>query len=374
MAVIAQPPVRTVMIGPFPPPVHGMATVNAAVRDALASRARPPEVLDTAARQLGRGPVVRLRRLARTARLLWRFATLPESGGANAYISVSGGFGKIYEALFVTIARRRGMELVLHHHSFAYLRSRDRLTRLLVCCAGGRAIHVVQCEQMAERLRLLYGVSEVVAISNAAILPRILFGSRRRRDRLRRIGYLSNISPEKGIFVFLDLACEIDRAGFDLDIVIAGPCVDDRTRNKLTRQLGTLRRASWVGPLYGEEKDGFLDGLDVLVFPTLYADETEGLVVLEALARGIPVLAYGRGCIPSLVDESCGLAVPVDQPFVGPALTRLRDWHRSPERLERASVAAAERFERIRTRSLPRFAALLDRLAPGAGSSADPAP
>jgi glycosyltransferase involved in cell wall biosynthesis len=63
---------------------------------------------------------------------------------------------------------------------------------------------------------------------------------------------------------------------------------------------------------------GFWGAVDVAVVPSLY--EPFGLVALEALACGIPVIASAVGGLKEIVlDGQCGLLVP---PGDAPALTR----------------------------------------------------
>jgi len=58
-----------------------------------------------------------------------------------------------------------------------------------------------------------------------------------------------------------------------------------------------------------------LQEADVLVFPTRYALETFGLVNLEAMQVGIPVITTARGGIPEIVEDGVnGLIVPEKDP------------------------------------------------------------
>jgi glycosyltransferase involved in cell wall biosynthesis len=53
--------------------------------------------------------------------------------------------------------------------------------------------------------------------------------------------------------------------------------------------------------------------MSAFVFPT--RNEAQGLVLLEALPSGIPVVAYGRCCISGDMDQTGGLLVPVGAAF-----------------------------------------------------------
>lgn len=106
------------LVGAFPPPIHGMAAVNAIVKDALFLRGNRPVAINVAARNLERSLSARLGRLPKIVGGLLAFATARGLRGGTLYMSVSGGTGQVYEAIFALLGRMRGMRLFLHHHSF----------------------------------------------------------------------------------------------------------------------------------------------------------------------------------------------------------------------------------------------------------------
>jgi glycosyltransferase involved in cell wall biosynthesis len=77
---------------------------------------------------------------------------------------------------------------------------------------------------------------------------------------------------------------------------------------------------------------------DLLVFPSTY--EGFGLVVLEAMSQGLPVIATPVGCVPDLVrDGETGVIVPVrNHVALAEAVTRLME---SPQARARIGAAAA---------------------------------
>lgn len=61
-------------------------------------------------------------------------------------------------------------------------------------------------------------------------------------------------------------------------------------------------RVRWVGGVHGEEKERLLQSARALLSPIRWA-EPGGTAVVEALARGVPVVGTPRGVLPSLVDH-----------------------------------------------------------------------
>jgi glycosyltransferase involved in cell wall biosynthesis len=67
---------------------------------------------------------------------------------------------------------------------------------------------------------------------------------------------------------------------------------------------------SLVGELRDDALESCFDRADVVVLAS--RQETYGMAVAEALARGIPVVSTGTGAIAELVNHEAGLVVPVD--------------------------------------------------------------
>jgi glycosyltransferase involved in cell wall biosynthesis len=78
---------------------------------------------------------------------------------------------------------------------------------------------------------------------------------------------------------------EDDHAYFDQDI---RPLIDDR-------------EVTWIGPVDDIQKNEFLNKAAAMLFPICW-EEPFGNVMIEAMACGVPVLAYNRGSVSEVVD------------------------------------------------------------------------
>lgn len=327
--------------------------MNAAVYEQFCKNKARVSVIDISAHNLDRSLLKRLGRLPRVMAGLTCLLFNPAFRGDSLYMSISGGFGQLYELCFLLIARLRGMRLYLHHHSFAYLDRYHPITSALTRVAGASGMHITLSPGMAGRLRQRYSaVRRAVPVSNVVFFPDVYRPGRGPRDRVRTIGFLSNISTEKGIFDFLDLVAACEHEGLPVRARIAGPFQDTGTEHLVRQRLTAVTTAEYIGPQYGDDKARFLDSIDVLMFPSHYINEAEPLTLHEAMRNRIPVIAYGRGSVPEIVDSGCGLVIGPELPFVPAAMERLKIWLANPAVYQAASAAAGERFSAALDRNM----------------------
>jgi len=127
------------------------------------------------------------------------------------------------------------------------------------------------------------------------------------------------------------------------------PAFVDRLRHRAGK-AGIADRLRFTGPLTGEALDTAYRSADVLVHAT--RGETYGMVVSEALARGLPVIATAVGGLPDSLGYAPdgarpGILVPRDDPC---ALTSaLRDWLTDSALRSRLREAALARRRTLAT-------------------------
>jgi len=115
------------------------------------------------------------------------------------------------------------------------------------------------------------------------------------------LAFLGRISPEKR----LDRAIEIARrAGVPLKVSAK---IYDEDQPYFQSTIAPLLSASrsfveFIGETGGERKNEFLRGASALLFPIDWA-EPFGLVMIEALACGTPVIAWRNGSVPEIVEH-----------------------------------------------------------------------
>jgi glycosyltransferase involved in cell wall biosynthesis len=274
--------------------------------------------------------------------------------------------------LHAGLARLGGYEISIHHRSFSYIEQPSLLMRVLVELAGSNAVHIFLCDAMRDKFEGRYGViRNRMVVSNAFFVRSNLAVERTiPTDGLIRIGHMSNLSYEKGLFDFLDLLRALRQSGVPFRGVLAGPAVSSSSSAAIGAAQQEFGAAlDYRNAVYGEAKTTFFQDIDVFVFATRYRFEAQPNVVFEALSVGVPVIAYGRGCVASDLPEACGMAVPVDTDFVAAAYARIVFWVSDPASLRASSVEARKEARRACEASEQAFQDMLDSIAGRSGEA-----
>ncbi len=111
--------------------------------------------------------------------------------------------------------------------------------------------------------------------------------------------FLGRISPEKGVDTAIEIA---RRAGATLKIAAKVDARDRRYYDEVVKPLLKTPGVEYIGEVGGRDKDVLLGGARALLFPIDWP-EPFGLVMIEALACGTPVIGYRRGSVPEIIEH-----------------------------------------------------------------------
>lgn len=340
----------------LPPPTTGMTVVTQKLMDALEADSTFAVRVYEVRRPPGSTQVDWIIRkhlglLAGTLRAIHRTEVV--------YIVCESETGLLSTAARLALVRLSRRVAVVHHHTSSYVATRRRLFDLALRMAPRRTIHLVLSDGVSAQLRELYPRSTahtMLPLPNTFAVPR---PSRTGPDSpgsgALSVGFVGNQPSEKGLGDAYEAVKTLRRSGAPVSLQVAGASDTDQDREL----LGSMSDSKFValhGPLSHAEMDRFYDQIHVLALPSRYSREAQPMVILEALSRGIPVLAYPVGDIGRLLGDSSFLVA--DRDALATQLDRLLD----PKEFTRARLEATTLFRRFEEESRGDLARVCDEI------------
>jgi glycosyltransferase involved in cell wall biosynthesis len=119
------------------------------------------------------------------------------------------------------------------------------------------------------------------------------------RPRGGYVVFVGRISPEKGPVDAIRIAKSL---GIPLKIAAKVDKVDESYFREVVQPMLSAEGVEFIGEISEKEKGLFLRDAVALLFPTCWP-EPFGLVMIEAMSCGTPVLAYRAGAVSEVIDE-----------------------------------------------------------------------
>ena len=365
------------IVGPTPPPYHGVAMAIQTLLDSKLHESFEVQHLELADRR-GIGHVNKpdLHDVLLFLRQWFRLLTLLIYHRPRVvyFVVCQSTVGVIRDSLFVWPARLFGAKVVAHLHGGGF---QDWYThRWFPMRWYARALMrtVNQAIVLGESLRGQF--DGLVASERIAVVPNGIpdcgvgcVGMPRLRRRWQVL-FLNTLNKMKGAEVLLEAIALVVQQQTDVEFVFAGPWSHDEHRREAEAYIAAHQLAAFItftGQVAGEKKCALLHSADLFVFPGIQ-QEGQPLVVLEAMAAGLPILFTNRGCLgETLHDGESGIEVlPGDARALAGQIQQLLG---RPDEMRRLGANARVKFEQEYTldRHLDRMISLFEEVATSPG-------
>lgn len=138
------------------------------------------------------------------------------------------------------------------------------------------------------------------------------------------LAFLGRVSPEKGLDQAIAIA---EAAGLELRVAAKIDHQDRAYYDEVIAPLMEKDCVSYLGEIDDEAKQDFLGRALALLFPIQW-DEPFGMVMMEAMACGTPVIAYRRGSVPEVLEDGVTGFIVEDVPGAVEVLDRIEHFDR----------------------------------------------
>ena len=228
-------------------------------------------------------------------------------------------------------------EIVIHLHEGNYFRKGfyEKSNPLLKYFIRNSLSKVNTAIVLGDRLKNIFDglVKNVAAVPNGINREPSYVPSERRSEANGKIiiGFLGNLFESKGVLDLLNAADIVIKRYRNAEFRFAGAwsAKEGNTKRKaeqIIRDKQLENNIIFHGVLTGTDKENFLDQLDIFVFPTWYKYEGFGIVIIEAMSAGLPVISIrDTGTIPDIViDGVTGILIEKKNPGqIADAIIRL---------------------------------------------------
>ncbi|NNC89619.1 MAG: glycosyltransferase family 4 protein [Akkermansiaceae bacterium] len=316
-------PARILMVGQTPPPFYGQAIAT----QILFEHEWAPMKVETVRMaysstmdDVGRFAVGKIFHLFGLIFRTWA-GLIRLRGAVLYYLPAGGAFTPVMRDIVYLLAVRPFTKKTVFHFHAAGLPEfleEHRFVRMLAKLAYWRPDVSVEIAESAQTPGDYLQARRRVVVRNGIPIPDIGRSEAARKRTTTRILYVGILSEGKGILELIKTARLLDQRGVDAEFEIVGEWWDDGIRREaeaLIGEYGLGKRIHFAGFAMGDDKFRKFADSDLFFFPSHYENENFPLVLIEAMAFGLPVVTTEWRGIPELiVDGETGLLLPVKDP------------------------------------------------------------
>lgn len=307
-----------VLVGQTPPPYTGQAVMIQVLLEGLKGRFHVEFVRMDYSTSIGEVGRLKTKKLLKLFQLIHRTrALLKQHPSAVLYYPPAPPalIPVFRDIIFLLCVRRTAARTAYHYHAYglaAFLAGHPWLGRI-AGCAYGKADFAVVPTQSCKEATCLPAVRCAV-VPYGIELPGSGGHRSERNDGILRILFVGIHTEGKGIFELVETIARLSGKGIPVECRCVGSWADESEQRRIEQlviQKGLQEIIKFRGCRIGDALWSEYLWADVFFFPTRYRLETQGMVVVEAMAFHLPVVASRwHGPQDVIEDRQTGILCP----------------------------------------------------------------
>lgn len=314
---------KILLYGQLPPPQHGSNIMTLTLFKALMKLGYHVKVSNKRfSKKIHEVNKISLVKFFRLFSMLWRYnGDLVRFRPDLVVFFISATkIGLLTEGFFVAFTNIFHIPYVLYIHNNGHkaIYWQGRLGRWIVGLVFDRAKACIVLGKVFEKDIGSFYKNKVYILPNC--LMKTMPEKEKKSDPCINVLYLANLYESKGIFTLIRAIPRVLVEKRNVKFLIAGPWQDEKVRTNVidyVKRNKISANVEFLGAVYGQQKEELFIKSDIFVFPSHYPLETFGLVNLEAMQAGIPVITTNIGAMPEIVkDGRTGFIIPPKKPNI----------------------------------------------------------
>ena len=301
---------KILIIGQLPPPYHGSNVMAKAMLSMLKTEGYEVYFVDKSfAKSIEAIGKPSLRKILRVPILAIEIliACLVKRPSMCIYFIAVGKSAFILDVFYLFLIRLCRLPYILRFGGKGYhkLQNEGFIWHFLVSLTFSNALGgIVLGKSLRWDVNLFIPDERLVCVPNG--IENHDFNFRNNENGIVQILFLSNLLPSKGPFEVLKAAKIVIKQNTNIHFVLAGADSSPSFTQQMRAYINNNALNEFItmtGKAYGEKKEKLFAESDIFIFPTYYKYETFGIVNIEAMSWGLPVISSNEGAIPEIVQD-----------------------------------------------------------------------
>jgi glycosyltransferase involved in cell wall biosynthesis len=312
---------RYLILGQTPPPFHGQAVVTGMLFEHAWSELDVTCVRMSYSDSISSVGRFRLSKVWHLFSLIWKTWKVAATKSVDVlyYPAASANSTPVVRDIIYLLAVRWCFKKVIYHYHAGglpeFFESRP-LLKAIAKLAYGRPDVGIDVAETVPPTGAVFGAKNNVVVPNGVAVE--LAERELPRDAVFRALFVGILSEGKGLLDLIETARILMMQKVDFEFMVVGDWADDGFM-KLTlarvEEYELDKYVTFTGPLFGERKWQAYANADCLFFPSHYEAETFGMVLVEAMAFGLPIVTtLWRGIPKVLGNSGCGYLCDINAP------------------------------------------------------------
>ncbi len=127
------------------------------------------------------------------------------------------------------------------------------------------------------------------------------------KNHILKIGFLGRLSYEKGLHLLINASFKLQKKNLDHKVYIAGN-INDKRFTKYIKYIFKISKGNknikFINNVNEKEKKEFFEEIDIFVLPSTNSLEAFGIVQLEAMSYGVPVISSNIKGVNSVINKT----------------------------------------------------------------------